>query len=215
MKNTQSQSGYEIGMVGLGVMGRNFLLNMADHGFSVAGYDKDLAKVAALREEAQQLDARGAADIKEFIALLRRPRAIMLLVPAGAPVDSVIKDLLPHLDKGDLIIDAGNSHFTDTDVRARNLTGLARAGRDDLGRDDPRREGGMGKLWDVERRAVEPTRQHLDRDAARWVEPAANFSVVEPTAFETRLAPAGPLLPKHVFSDSLYNRPPPSPGILL
>jgi 6-phosphogluconate dehydrogenase len=121
MKNTQSQSGYEIGMVGLGVMGRNFLLNMADHGFSVAGYDKDLAKVAALREEAQQLDARGAADIKEFIALLRRPRAIMLLVPAGAPVDSVIKDLLPHLDKGDLIIDAGNSHFTDTDVRARDL----------------------------------------------------------------------------------------------
>src|SRR5580658_6694708 len=98
---------YEIGMIGLGVMGRNFLLNMADHGFSVAGYDKDPAKVAALREEAQQLDARGAADIKEFIALLRRPRAIMLLVPAGAPVDSVLKDLLAHLDKGDLIIDAG------------------------------------------------------------------------------------------------------------
>jgi 6-phosphogluconate dehydrogenase len=121
MNNKQSQPGYEIGMVGLGVMGRNFLLNMADHGFSVAGYDKDSAKVAALREEAQQLDARGTAEINEFIALLRRPRAIMLLVPAGAPVDSVIKDLLPHLDKGDLIIDAGNSHFTDTDVRARDL----------------------------------------------------------------------------------------------
>jgi len=121
MKNTQPQQRSEIGMVGLGVMGRNLVLNMADHGFSVAGYDKDQAKVEALRREAQQRDARGAADIKEFTALLRHPRAVMLLVPAGAPVDSVIKDLLPHLDKGDLIIDAGNSYFKDTDLRARIL----------------------------------------------------------------------------------------------
>ena len=120
MSDKQSQQ-YEIGMVGLGVMGRNLVLNMADHGFPVAGYDKDPAKVAALRQEAKQRDARGAADIKEFIALLRRPRAVMLLVPAGAPVDSVIKDLLPHLDKGDLIIDAGNSYFKDTDLRASHL----------------------------------------------------------------------------------------------
>ncbi|MCX6925318.1 MAG: NADP-dependent phosphogluconate dehydrogenase, partial [Verrucomicrobia bacterium] len=117
----QAQPQYEIGMVGLGVMGRNFVLNMADHGYSVAGYDKDQSKVEALRQEAKQRDTRGAADIKEFIALLRKPRALMLLVPAGAPVDSVINDLLPHLDKGDLIIDAGNSYFKDTDVRARNL----------------------------------------------------------------------------------------------
>ena len=118
MTNKQPQQQYEIGMVGLGVMGRNLLLNMADHGFPVAGYDKDAAKVEALRQEAEDRDIRGAADIKEFIALLRQPRAIMMLVPAGAPVDSVIKDLLPHLDKGDLIIDAGNSYFKDTDVRA-------------------------------------------------------------------------------------------------
>jgi 6-phosphogluconate dehydrogenase len=121
MRNTQSQQRYEIGMVGLGVMGRNLVLNMADHGFSVAGYDKDAAKVEALRQESKERDVRGAADIKEFIALLRKPRAVMLLVPAGAPVDSVIKDLLPHLDKDDLIIDAGNSYFKDTDVRVRNL----------------------------------------------------------------------------------------------
>jgi 6-phosphogluconate dehydrogenase len=104
-------------------MGCNLVLNMTDHGFSVAGYDKDQAKVEALRREAQQRDARGAADIEEFLALLRRPRAVMMLVPAGAPVDSVIKDLLPHLDKGDLIIDAGNSYFKDTDLRARTLAG--------------------------------------------------------------------------------------------
>jgi 6-phosphogluconate dehydrogenase len=120
MTSTQ-QRRYEIGMVGLGVMGRNLVLNMADHGFSVAGYDKDAAKVEALRKESKKRDVRGAADIKEFIGLLRRPRTIMMLVPAGAPVDSVIKDLLPHLDKGDLIIDAGNSYFKDTDLRARNL----------------------------------------------------------------------------------------------
>ncbi len=112
---------YEIGMVGLGVMGRNLLLNMADHGFSVAGYDKDPAKVDALRQEAENRKIRGASDIKEFIALLRRPRAVMMLVPAGAPVDSVIKDLVSYLQPGDLIIDGGNSYFKDTDVRARNL----------------------------------------------------------------------------------------------
>ena len=112
---------YEIGMVGLGVMGRNFLLNMADHGHSVAGYDKDGTKVAVLRHEAENRDICGAVDIKEFIALLRKPRAVMLLVPAGAPVDSVINDLLAHLQPGDLIVDAGNSYFKDTDVRARTL----------------------------------------------------------------------------------------------
>lgn len=113
---------YEIGMVGLGVMGRNLVMNMAEHGFSVAGYDKDEAKVEALRKESAERNIGGAADITEFITLLHQPRAIMMLVPAGAPVDSVIKDLLPHLNQGDLIIDAGNSYFKDTDVRARNLT---------------------------------------------------------------------------------------------
>jgi 6-phosphogluconate dehydrogenase len=99
----QPQQRYEIGRVGLGVMGRNLVLNMADHGFSVAGYDKDAAKVAALRQESKERDVRGAADIKEFIGLLRRPRAVMMLVPAGPPVDSVIKDLLAHLQRAYLI----------------------------------------------------------------------------------------------------------------
>ena len=83
MTNKQSQQRYEIGMVGLGVMGRNLSLNMADHGNSVAGYDKDATKVTALRQEAENRDIRGAADIQEFIGLLRRPRASMMLVPAG------------------------------------------------------------------------------------------------------------------------------------
>ena len=116
--NTQS---YEIGMVGLGVMGRNLLLNMADHGFSVAGYDKDVSKVAALRQEAEHRDIRGAENVTEFVGLLRVPRAIMILVPAGPAVDAVIHDLLPCLAPGDLIIDAGNSYFDDTNLRAKAL----------------------------------------------------------------------------------------------
>ena len=121
MTNNKAQQEHELGMVGLGVMGRNLVLNMADHGFSVAGYDKDPTKVAALRKESAERHIGCAENVSDFVALLRRPRAVMMLVPAGAPVDSVIKDLLPHLDEGDLIIDAGNSYFKDTDLRARNL----------------------------------------------------------------------------------------------
>ena len=121
MTNKQEKQGCEIGMVGLGVMGRNLLLNMADHGFTVAGYDIDTNKVESLRKESQERGVHATGDIEAFIGLLRRPRAIMLLVPAGAPVDSAIKELLPRLQTGDLIIDAGNSYFKDSDIRARNL----------------------------------------------------------------------------------------------
>ncbi len=117
MENAQ----YEIGMVGLGVMGRNLLLNMADHGYAVAGYDKDTSRVQALRPESQVRRIRGAMTLEEFVSLLRSPRAVMMLVPAGPPVDAVIRDLLPHLQPGDLLIDGGNSYFKDTDLRATTL----------------------------------------------------------------------------------------------
>jgi 6-phosphogluconate dehydrogenase len=122
MEYAMKTQNYEIGMVGLGVMGRNLLLNMADHGHSVAGYDKDAAQVAALRREAEKRNVRAAESLPEFVNLLRVPRVVMLLVPAGAPVDAVIRDLLPCLARGDLIIDGGNSHFKDTDLRAKTLT---------------------------------------------------------------------------------------------
>jgi 6-phosphogluconate dehydrogenase len=108
-------------MVGLGTMGRNLLLNMADRGFKVAGFDKDKDKVENLRNESKEQNVRGATNLEAFINVLQKPRAIMLLVPAGKPVDAVIDELLPYLQTGDLIIDAGNSHFTDTDTRAKNL----------------------------------------------------------------------------------------------
>lgn len=108
-------------MVGLGVMGRNLLLNMADHGFSVAGYDNDPTKVEALRKEAEKRDIHCTGILQEFISNLRKPRAIILLVPAGAPVDSVIKEMSVHLQKDDLIIDSGNSYFKDTNLRTITL----------------------------------------------------------------------------------------------
>ena len=116
-----TQQRYEIGMVGLGVMGRNLVLNIAEHGYTVAGYDKDTSKVKALRTEGSGQAIFAAETKADFIAALRTPRAVMMLVPAGAPVDAVIRDLLPQLEKGDVIIDGGNSFFKDTDLRQKTL----------------------------------------------------------------------------------------------
>jgi 6-phosphogluconate dehydrogenase len=116
-----NKEAYDIGMIGLGVMGRNLVLNMADHGNSVAGYDKDESKVTMLEKDAGDRKIYSAKELKEFIKVLKKPRAVMLLVPAGKIVDSVISELLPHLDKGDLIIDAGNSDFKDTNRRVKEL----------------------------------------------------------------------------------------------
>lgn len=114
---TNEKEQYDIGIIGLGVMGRNLLLNMKDHGFSVVGYDIDKIKIG----DAQKKEIHATDNINMFIDLLKKPRAILLLVPAGKSVDLAINDLLPHLQSGDLIIDAGNSHFTDTNRRSQYL----------------------------------------------------------------------------------------------
>lgn len=113
---------YTFGIIGLGTMGRNLLLNMADHNFNVAGHDKDQSKIELLRKESVgKTNVKGFSDAEEFVASLQVPRAIMLLVPAGKIVDNVIQELIPLLAKGDLIIDGGNSHFTDTNRRVLEL----------------------------------------------------------------------------------------------
>ncbi|MBB3057177.1 NADP-dependent phosphogluconate dehydrogenase [Mucilaginibacter gotjawali] len=122
MSNTSNK--YAFGMIGLGTMGRSLLLNMADHGYAVAGHDKDAAKVASLNEEGKDKDVKGFGDAKEFVQSLTTPRAIMMLVPAGKIVDSVIAELTPLLDKGDILIDGGNSHFTDTNRRVDELEAI-------------------------------------------------------------------------------------------
>lgn len=111
-------------MIGLGVMGRNFLLNMADHGFKVIGFDKDNQKTSALESAATAgTTVKGVGTLQDMVTQLAVPRKIMMLVPAGKPVDDVIESLLPLVQKGDIIIDGGNSHFTDTLRRVTYLQG--------------------------------------------------------------------------------------------
>lgn len=119
MSNTTDK--YDFGMIGLGTMGRNLLLNMGDHGVKGAGFDKDASKGQLLEKESTHGNLKGFSEVEPFIASLNKPRAVMMLVPAGKIVDDVIAELLPLLDQGDIIIDGGNSHFTDTNRRVAEL----------------------------------------------------------------------------------------------
>ena len=110
-----------LGMIGLGTMGRNLLLNMADHGFNVCGYDRDLKMVDIINREGEITGTKGFNYIQDFINNLQSPRTIMLLVPAGKIVDTVIAELIPILSKGDIIIDGGNSQVADTERRVVEL----------------------------------------------------------------------------------------------
>jgi 6-phosphogluconate dehydrogenase len=107
---------YDFGMIGLGVMGSNLLLNMAGHQFAVIGFDKDVQKGKALEEAASDVKeiVKGVATLEEMVHSLKKPRKMMMLVPAGKPVDSVIESLLPYVEPGDVVIDGGNSHYVDT-----------------------------------------------------------------------------------------------------
>lgn len=106
---------FDFGMIGLGTMGRNLLLNVADHGFAAIGYDRDAAKGTALEAAATPgTIVKSAQSLADMVSQLKTPRKIMMLVPAGPAVDSVINDLLPLVENGDIIIDGGNSHYTDT-----------------------------------------------------------------------------------------------------
>ena len=107
----------QFGMIGLGTMGRNLVLNIADHGFAVCGYDRDAAQQQRLITEANGKPVGVAASLDELVNNLEKPARIMLLVPAGKIVDAVLADLVPLLQKDDIVIDGGNSHFTDTDRR--------------------------------------------------------------------------------------------------
>lgn len=112
---------YEIGIIGLGVMGRNLLLNMADHGIAVSGYDNDRQKIEDLKSKNGQSGVFYTDELGEFLASLKKPRSVILLVPAGPAVDSVIEATSASLDKGDLLIDLGNSYYKDTDLRETRL----------------------------------------------------------------------------------------------
>src|SRR5262252_2278788 len=103
-----------IGVVGLGVMGRNLALNIAGKGFAVVGFDVDATKRASLAASAGGKSISTADTPDQLAAALPRPRRILMMVPAGSAVDDVIAHLRPTIDSGDILIDGGNSYFRDT-----------------------------------------------------------------------------------------------------
>ena len=113
----------DIALIGLAVMGQNLILNMNDHGYTVVAYNRTVSKVDDFLNDAAKgrKTVIGAHSIEEMVALLKRPRKIMLMVKAGKAVDDFIELVLPHLEPGDLIIDGGNSHFPDTIRRTKYL----------------------------------------------------------------------------------------------
>lgn len=112
----------DIGLIGLAVMGQNLVLNMNDHGYTVAVFNRTTSKVDDfLAGPAKGTRVIGCHDLKELIFNLKKPRRVMLMVMAGAPVDEFIDQLLPLLDAGDIIIDGGNSHFPDTERRCKKV----------------------------------------------------------------------------------------------
>ena len=112
----------DIGLIGLAVMGQNLVLNMNDHGYKVAVFNRTVSKVDEfINNEAKGTQVVGAHSIEELTSLLKRPRRVMLMVKAGSTVDGMIEQLLPHLEEGDIIIDGGNSLFTDSNRRTKEL----------------------------------------------------------------------------------------------
>jgi 6-phosphogluconate dehydrogenase len=112
----------DIGLIGLAVMGQNLVLNLSDHGFSVSVFNRTFEKTKEFLDKgAKGRKIFGFEHVKDFVASLARPRKIILLVKAGAPVSETIQEILPFLDKGDVIIDGGNSYFKDTQKRFHDL----------------------------------------------------------------------------------------------
>lgn len=112
----------DIGVAGLGVMGRNLALNMAGHGYTVAGFDIDAAKVSAWSSRSTgEMSLIAVSSPEEMSRSLKRPRRILMMVPAGSIVDQLIERLLPHLQAGDILVDGGNSHFKDTVRRVNEV----------------------------------------------------------------------------------------------
>ncbi len=119
-----SETRYDVGLIGLAVMGENLALNMLEKGFSVAVHNRTSDRIDAFLNRAQREgfgQTYGARTAEELVASLKRPRRIIMMVKAGQPVDDTIRRLQPLLEPGDMIVDGGNEHFTNTERRAREL----------------------------------------------------------------------------------------------
>jgi 6-phosphogluconate dehydrogenase len=135
----------DIGLIGLAVMGQNLILNMNDKGYSVAAFNRTVSRVDDFLASAAKgrETIYGAHSIEELVGMLKKPRKVILLVKAGEAVDDFIDLLIPHLEKGDLIIDGGNSHYPDTIRRTKKVeeTGLLYIGTGVSGGEEGARHG--------------------------------------------------------------------------
>ena len=115
---------FDIGLIGLAVMGQNLVLNIESRGYSVAVYNRTAEKTEKfIGERAIDKNIEPAYSVEELVSKLKKPRKVMIMVKAGSPVDSTVESLLPYLEEGDIIIDGGNSHYSDTKRRSGYLTG--------------------------------------------------------------------------------------------
>ncbi|MCF7707403.1 MAG: decarboxylating NADP(+)-dependent phosphogluconate dehydrogenase [Verrucomicrobia bacterium] len=161
----------DIALIGLAVMGQNLVLNMNDHGFTVAVYNRTVSKVDNfLNNEARGTNIIGAHSIEEMVAQLKPPRRVMLLVKAGKAVDDFIEQLIPHLDEGDIIIDGGNSYFKDTIRRTKYVEskGLRYIGTGVSGGEEGARHGpsimpgGSNEAWPYVKEIFQSTSAKAD-----------------------------------------------------
>ena len=144
MSSQNTAASHDIGVIGLAVMGQNLILNMADHGFKVACWNRTHSVTEEFVERrVESRSISGMQSVEELVASLASPRKVMLMVKAGKAVDAVIDSLLPLLDKGDVIIDGGNTHFPDSNRRAERIaeTGVLYVGTGVSGGEEGARNG--------------------------------------------------------------------------
>jgi len=160
----------DIGLIGLAVMGRNLVLNLNDHGYRVAVYNRTTERMTDfMAGEARGTQVRGFEALEDFVAALERPRKVMLMVEAGRGVDAVIALLTPLLEPGDIIIDGGNSNFEDTRRRDRALTeqgfhfvGTGISGGEEGARHGPSiMPGGSREAWEQVREIFQTIAAHV------------------------------------------------------
>ncbi|WP_201457130.1 decarboxylating NADP(+)-dependent phosphogluconate dehydrogenase [Chlamydia sp. 17-3921] len=169
----------DIGLIGLAVMGKNLVLNMRDHGFSVSVYNRSPEKTRDfLKEHSEDSLLMGFESLEAFVVSLKKPRKVMLMIQAGSPVDSFIQILLPFLEPGDVIIDGGNSYFKDSERRYKELSqqgilflGIGISGGEEGARHGPSiMPGGNPDAWPLVAPIFQAIAAHVhDRPCCSWV----------------------------------------------
>ena len=174
----------DIGLVGLAVMGENLILNMESKGFTVTAYNRSYAKVENfLSGRAEGKNIRGANSIQSLVDSLEIPRKIMLMVKAGQPVDDFIEQLIPHLEKGDIIIDGGNTHYPDSNRRTHYLEskGLLYIGTGVSGGEEGALKGpsimpgGSKKAWPAVKEIFQSISAKVDNEQGETVVPCCDW----------------------------------------